>query len=167
AVFLALAVTAWALGGLPWDGRRLSSDLRRADWARVTLGAGVAVAAVVPVGLLNLLFPEGGEFPFRTGALILAVGAAVAAAVILPAEARTVRLAAVLFAVVAPLVYLVPNPLGGNLTRFALVAAPALVVAARPRTSHALLLGAPLLVWQLAPAFDAVAQADDPSLHAS
>jgi hypothetical protein len=167
AAFLALAVAGWGLAGVRTPGagtgwRRLV-DVPATDWHRLTMALTVGLAAVVPVSVLNAVFPEGGRFPFRTGALLLALGASVAAVVLLPRSAGTLRIAAVLFVVVAPAVYLIPNPMGGNLTRLALLAAPAMIVAADSRPVRALVLAGPLLVWQLAPAVDAVAQADDPS----
>lgn len=171
AAFLALVIAGWGLAAVRWRGsgtgwRRLV-DVPATDWRRVSLALLAGAGAVVPVLVLNLLFPEGGRFPFRTGALLLAVAASVAAVVLVPRSAGTLRVAAVLFLIVAPVVYLVPNPLGGNLTRLMLLAAPALVVAADSRPLRAAVLAGPLLIWQLAPAVDAVAQAEDPSADAA
>jgi hypothetical protein len=154
AVFLAIAAAAYALAVRP---------IRRA-------GLVVALAAAAPVGALALSFPEGGRFPFLFGDYVLTAGAALAAVCLLPRHYRALRLGAAFYAAAATVVFVVPNPIGGNMSRLAVfLAAP---VAVGLLWSRRPLLAVPLLVvlglWQWQPAFDGMTDARrDPSLHPS
>ena len=153
-VFLTITAAAHALAVRP---------IRRA-------GLIAALAAALPVGALALSFPEGGRFPFLFGDYVLTVGAAVAAICLLPYRYRAVRLGAAFYAAAATVVFFVPNPIGGNISRLAVFVAAPLTVGML--WSRRRLLVIPLLVvlglWQWQPAFDGMTEARrDPSLDPS
>ena len=146
AVMLALALTASAL-----HTRRLGV-------------LALAALAVAPVGAAVVLFPQGGEFPFRPGALIWSL--VMAAAVVVATGARVVRLGAALYAAACLATFLVPNPLGANATRLGMfLAAPIVVLTARRLRAPIVVIALPAMIWwQWSPGFDGIARAgDDPS----
>ena len=62
--------------------------------------------------------------------------------------------------------FLVPSPLGANLTRFGMYAAGPVLLALVPRRVAIAALAPLLLFWQWSPAFDAILRAgDDPSIE--
>jgi hypothetical protein len=152
ALFAALAGAAYALTG----ARRLP-------------GAAVAVAALAPIGLIALAFPEGGTEPFAFSAFwpipLLAAGALIA----LPRDASTLRAGVALYAGLAAASYLVASPLGSNAARLGtLMAGPLAVLLLWPRRSGWLvpaLLPLLYLGWQ-APVRDLVIASGDPSASA-
>lgn len=113
ALELALAGVAWWLG----DGRRL--------------GLLLAAAALAPVGMLALAFPEGGSEPYAFSALwhsILASALVCAAAWRGSQRSRTLAWAGALSLVLCLAAYSVATPLGGNTSRLpALLVGPLLV----------------------------------------
>jgi hypothetical protein len=157
--FLALAFLAWALAG---------PDRRRP--ALLTL------AALAPVALLNLAFPEGGTQPFVASAFFPALAGVLAIGVLIPSEQRLLRVGALLYALVLTGSYVLSTSVGGNADRLGvLIGAPVTAllllsgstIGRRPRL---LLAVAPLLLyWQAnAPVADLLsAQRDDPATRAS
>lgn len=148
--FLGLAMVAWALAG----PRRGAPAL-------------LAAAALAPVALLNLAFPEGGTQPFVGSAFFPVLAAVLALAALIPPERRALRIGALLYALALTGSYLLSSSVGGNADRLgALVGAPlaALLllggsrVGRRPRV---LLMVLPLLLyWQVnAPLADFAAAA--------
>ena len=114
-------------------------------------------AALVPLAVLGLLFPESGEFPFWFSAwwpLALFCGLALAATRGDTAD-RDVRAVLVAYLALATLFAVLPNPLGGNMTRLgSLFGGPVLlaVLLARRRTRLAPVAIAALVVglaWQV------------------
>jgi hypothetical protein len=155
--FLALAGLAYAL-----------ADARR--------GLELAAAALVPVLILALAFPEGGFEPFAASAFWPALGGVALIALLLPGGPlsergrRVVRAGAVLYALALTGAYVLRTPMGGNAARLGpLLAAPLLVGVLWERRRLALLALAPvLLYWQLVtPVPDNSAIASDPSVDAS
>jgi len=163
--FLALAFLAWALAG------------PRRWWP-----AALALAALAPIALLTLAFPEGGSQPFAPSAFYPPLVGVLVIAALVPSECpetglRVLRIGALLYALALPGAYVLSTAVGSNATRLGtLVGAPALVlvllsgpsiaIARRPR---ALLAAAPLLLyWQ---SFTAVSDfatgISDPAVHAS
>ncbi len=137
--------------------------------ARSGRWAGLAACALTPVMAVALVFPEGGRFPFRAGALAWVVVACGVAVVLLPREWPVVRVGAALYAAAALVTFAVANPVGANITRLGMfVAAPLVVAGAKwPRAALAVVVSL-LLWWQWSPAIDAVARAGrDPSTQAS
>jgi len=149
-VMLGLALTAW------WLHSR-----------RVSLLA-LAALAVAPVAAAAVLFPLGGEFPFRAGALVWSL--AIATVVAVATAAPVVRNGAVLYGVACVATFLVPNPLGANATRLGMfVAAPVVVLTARRLRQPIILLAlVAMLWWQWSPALDGIVRAGrDPSAAAT
>jgi hypothetical protein len=158
--FLALAFLAWALAG-PHDRRR---------------PALLTLAALAPVVLLNLAFPEGGTQPFVASAFFPALAGVLVIGALIPPEQRLLRIGALLYALALTGSYVLSTSVGGNADRLgALMGAPVTAllllggstIGRRPRL---LLAAAPLLLyWQAnAPAADfASAQRDDPATQAS
>jgi hypothetical protein len=129
-------------------------------------GAAVAVGAAVPIVVLNLAFPTGGEEPFVFSAFIAIPILAALVLWLVPPEQRALRIGAVLYVVLALVVFVVPNAVGGNVTRLgALLAGPVLAMVLWPRGR--LIVAAvsiPLLYWQLiAPVRDVHKAAGDPA----
>jgi hypothetical protein len=140
AVFLALVAV---VGGL-------ARGLGRA-------GAGIAAAALVPLAVLGLLFPEGGEFPFWFSAYWpLALFCTLALLALRGAGDRDVRVVIAVYLALATLAWLLPGPLGGNVTRLgSLFGGPvllAVLIARAPQRLRAPVAVAALvmgLAWQV------------------
>ncbi len=149
--FLALVFAAWA-----W----VSTGSQR---TRLALLAG---GSLVPVLVIAVLYPQGGSFPFRWLALLAIAIACLGVWLFVPAQYRLVRVAAVMYAVASVLAFLIPSPLGGNLTRFGMYAAGPVLLALVPLRRAVLALAPLLLYWQWSPALDAILRAgDDPSVE--
>ena len=153
ALFAALAGAAQATGAY-METRKLKPALP---------GVAVVIASAVPVLALAVAFPEGGVEPFAFSAMWPIVLISVAAVAIIPRNDRALRAGAVLYAIGCIASYLIPSPVGSNLTRLApLVALPIAALLWWPRRTAALLAAAlPLLYlqWQ-APVRD-IRTADD------
>lgn len=156
--FLALAGAAVAVTRLR-DERRISRS--------GLIGIAVALAAVSPVVVTSALFEAAGRFPFRGGQFVASV-------VVLVAVARmswspTVRIGAALAVAISIVVFIVPNPLGGNIVRLAQIVAVPIVVLGFDRHGRELprstwLLIAAAIGWSLTPGIvAAIDSADDPS----
>ena len=140
-VMLALALAAWAC----WSSRR-----------RLVV---LAVLALLPVLVAAAWFPQGGRFPFRAGALGWSLGVAVLVALV--TRAQVVRIGAVLYGLACVVTFVVPNPLGANLTRLGMFVAAPLVVLTAPRLrSPVVAIAVPAIVWwQWSPAIDGITRA--------
>jgi hypothetical protein len=167
---LASPVAAVFLGGT-----LLAAALARANGSPRTL-LGVGGAAIGVVVAINLAFPGGGEFPFAfssfvgvplwcAGALLVTRG--------IPEE-RTFRTIVVAYLLGSVLVWLTPNPIGGNAVRLgALFGGPVLAAILLSRRTRApelvvALVLAGSLYWQLMPGIRDVAETrGDPSGVAS
>jgi hypothetical protein len=163
--FLALAALAWTLSLRP----RRSVPL-------------IAVAALVPIALLALAFPEGGFQPFVASAFYPALAGVLLIAALIPSDgsdgARLLRAGALLYALAMLGAYVLKTPVGGNVDRLgALAAGPvaACALAGRARggrrdwRGYALIVLAPfLLYWQAtAPVTDFLAARSDAAVDAS
>jgi hypothetical protein len=156
--FLALALLAWALAG---PARR---------WP-----AALIVAALAPIALLVLAFPEGGSQPFVASAFYPALAGVLLIAVLIPGDQRVLRIGAWLYAAALTGSYVIPTAVGGNVDRLgALVAGPVVAclvagAAAIDRRRLLLIVLAPaLLYWQAnAPVADFAAAISDPAVKAS
>jgi hypothetical protein len=172
--FLALAGVAVTLSAIA---------ARRRVAAAPIVAAG---AALVSILLLALAFPEGGSEPFAAVAFWPELAAAIAIAALLPrgalsaGGARTLRIAACLYALALIASFLLTTPMGENVVRLgAMFGAPIVVgvlwsagvsIARRADAGRLVLLAlCPLLLyWQLAAAIeDQVALAGDPTVQAS
>jgi hypothetical protein len=85
----------------------------------------VGVATAVPIGVLLVLFPEGGWYPFTGGSFALLL---VALAIVgwYGRDLRAVRWAVLAYLLVAVAAFVVRSPLGGNVVRLGWVAAGAM-----------------------------------------
>jgi hypothetical protein len=196
--FLALAALAWALGGRLGQARFADEHEpppgnRARSVRRALLPAALLCAALVPIALLAIAFPEGGTEPFVASAFYPALAATLALAVAIPRRRRALRAGTVLYALALAACFVVSTPVGGNIDRLgALLAGPLLACALiaqppgtyverRHRTAGwrtwlprgwrapALLALAPLLLyWQLrAPIADYASAAGERSASAS
>ena len=151
ALFLLLVAVAWA----PSIGWRRAMPM---------FAAVVGVAVSVVAG-------DGGVFPFPVTTLLGQLAIVVIGLLVSPQSLPAVRRALVILGVACVVLFVWPNPVGGNMARLGTVligpiAAHQLLRARRVRTL--LLLTAPLLGFQLLPVMNSVANAAvDPSAHAS
>jgi hypothetical protein len=115
------------------------------------------IAALAPIAVLSLAFPEGGYEPFAPSSFWPAFAAVVAIAALLPpgplsAPAhRAVRVGAVLYALALAASFAIASPMGGNAARLGPELAPALIVGVlwNDRRLALGLLAPVLLYWQL------------------
>jgi hypothetical protein len=179
--FLALAGVAGVCAGWPTQvgatrayARARVPGVFTDDNAR--LAAALALAALVPVGVLSVAFPEGGHEPFAASAFWPALAGVLLFVLLLPRDpltARahlTLRVGAGLYALALIGAYLLPTPMGGNAARLGpLLAAPLLAGGLWNGRRTALAVLAPvLLYWQIVtPVRDLASIASDPSVHAS
>jgi hypothetical protein len=128
--------------------------------------AAVAVAALAPIGLIALAFPEGGSEPFAFSAYWPIPVLAAATLLTVPGDAIRLRAGVVVYALVTTASYLISTPLGSNAARLgSLLAAPLAALLLWPRRAGWLAIAsAPLLYigWQ-APIRDLVTVSGDPS----
>jgi hypothetical protein len=180
--FLALAGVADALAVGAWVGRHdqgRSGDHDRGD-RRTSGGSGrglaLAAAALTPILVLALAFPEGGWEPFAPSVFWPALGGVLLIALLLPQGSLTpqrrhvVRIGAALYALALIGSFALHTPVGGNAARLgALLAGPLIAGVAWERHRLILCLLAPLLLyWQIeTPINDRIALAGDPSVHAA
>ncbi len=155
--FLALAMLAWTLAG--------AERLRP---------AALCLAALLPIGLLTIVFPEGGTQPFVASAFYPALAGVLIVALAVPREQRALRIGAGLYALVLIGAFAIPSAVGGNADRLgALLAGPVAACALaggtlRDSRLRALLVLSPFLFyWQAnAPVTDFVAATGDPAVAA-
>ncbi len=140
ALFAALAATATAVGRL--------GHARKIRAAVAPLA--VAAAALAPVLILAVMFPEGGSEPFAFASLWPIPIIGVLAVVVLPREELALRSGVAMYVVGCILAYEIATPVGSNAVRLApLVAGPLAALLWWPRRRALLLLAAiPLLYLQ-------------------
>ena len=116
--------------------------------------------------LVALVLGGGGSFPFPWTSLVtilLFVGFGLRYA---PRTHRTLRLGLAVYAAAAIVLFLIPNPVGGNITRLGTILAgplAALVLLSTNRRRVLLAVAGPLMIWQLAPVTGAIADSSTPS----
>jgi hypothetical protein len=154
--FLALAFTTWAF---------VQPRFRRRDVLRQP-ALTLAIVGVAPTMLLAVWFPQGGWFPYMGIELIFALGAGALVWLLLPASLNPVRWGFTIVALVAVPLYFVPNPMGGNLSRLAVIGAPILFASPRSRTMLHLAVGLTLVFWQAKPLIYLPERVADPSAKA-
>jgi len=196
--FLALAAVAGGLGvvlsqkGCPARAHGLvtrSSPLKKAARAResplsannntrasASLCFVLAAAALAPILVLSIAYPEGGYEPFAASAFWPALVGVALIALLFPRgplaadDRRVVRIGAALYALALIAAYAIHTPMGGNAARLGpLLAGPLLAgVLWEKRRTTLLLLAPVLLYWQLVtPIRDYASIAGDPSTQAS
>jgi hypothetical protein len=136
----------------------------------------LAAAALTPLAILGIAYPEGGYEPFAPSAFWPALAGVALIALLLPQGPltprawRALRAGAALYALALVGAYAIHTPLGGNAARLGpLLGAPLLAgVLWEGRRRTLLLLCPALLYWQLVtPLRDYAHLASDPSVHAS
>lgn len=167
---LAVLLAALATAGSPVAGLFLgvaAAGLWLGRRRAAAYSLGLPPVAVVLVG--SIAFPFSGHQPIGWQSVIVPVVLGIAVLVLSPREWRVVRLGAGVYAVGVLLCWLIPSPVGTNVTRMALIFAGVLLAAAaatgglRRRTAPLLVLA--LLtsgIWQVAVAArDVVTTAPD------
>ena len=155
ALFAAIAASAYAVGGFVREGRLRAG----------VPGTAVVIAALAPVGLIAIAFPEGGSEPFGVATLLPIIALTAVALVAAPKEMITLRCGLAIYGLLTIASYLVPSPLGSNIVRLApFVGAPLALLVWRHRPVILALLALPLLylAWQ-APVRDVTGAASDRS----
>jgi len=119
-------------------------------------GAALGAPALVVVGGMAVLFPEGGHEPFPATSFAAALAAALVFLALVPSSERALRIGGVLYLLAVVAALLVPSPMGSNVDRLGvLFALPLLIAAAasQPRRRRHAPLGvlalaaAGLAVW--------------------
>jgi hypothetical protein len=137
---------------------------------------GVATAALVPILILTLAYPEGGYEPFAPSAFWPALAGVALIALLYPQGPLSprgraaMRGGAALYALALIAAFAIHTPMGGNAARLGpLLAGPLLAgVLWEARRALLLALTPALLYWQLVtPIRDYSSIASDPSVHAS
>ncbi len=174
AALLLLVLAAWALAGPADDLRGRSDpapDLRGPpgpadDSHGSRRSAGIDRRAVItlaaltaaPIGVLELLFPQGGRMPFAATTLLGVLIVSGLGLWLLPRRERGLRIGAALYGLAGLALFVVPQPMGANLGRLGTaVGGPLAAAVLWPR--RRLLLAAvaiPLLLWQWIPAVGSV-----------
>ncbi len=141
------------------------------------IAAGVAAVSFALILIPNLAFPEPGQFPFSFSSFIaipLWCGSALYVTRELRDEERLLRWAIAAYLVASVIIWLTPNPVGGNAVRLgALFGGPVLaaaVLARRPRVSawFLVLFMVASLYWQVSASISQVARSvGDPSTSAA
>jgi hypothetical protein len=194
--FLGLAFLTWALASASVSAGDRSSGASAGRGPGVGVGVGVGVggtriwaaaltlAALAPIALLAVAFPEGGAQPFVGSAFFPALAGVLVIGALIerpPADApvsttdalRLLRVGAGLYALALTGSYLVHTAVGGNADRLgALIGGPVaacVLTGASRRRRQALIVLAPfLLYWQAnAPVADFSAAASDPAVASS
>jgi hypothetical protein len=167
ALFAALAAAAHALAHAA-TGRRGTRGVRRAALAAAVPGLAVAAAALVPIGVLAIAFPEGGTEPFGLATLLPVLAICAGALIAIPMV--TLRAGVAVYGLATIAAYAAPSPVGSNIARLGtLLAAPlAALLWWRRRTVLLAILALPLLYvgWQ-APVSDVAAVTGDASTSAA
>jgi hypothetical protein len=128
----------------------------------------VAIAGVVPTGLLVVAFPEGGHQPYALPAFLPVPVTMAIFVILLPRAERALGAGALLYAAMAVVAFVTPTPFGGNASRLGeLFAGPVALCAllSLRRTwlfrTPVLALFVPLLFWQLSAPVRAVLNGED------
>lgn len=128
----------------------------------------VALATVVPVAVVALLYRQAGRFPFPATSLAGVLVVCAGSLLIVPRSDRVLRVGAGLYAGVAAFLFVVQTPMGANITRLGTSLAIPVLLCVVPRTRRTVLaiLAAFVVTWQLSPAVGAVdIQNRDPSTN--
>ena len=155
AIFLGVAMVAVAIARPQWRRRAIA----------------VLASALAPVAAMTVIYRQGGQFPFPWTDLAALLVLCALALVLIPRSEHTLRVGAVIYAMAAAAVFVLPTPAGDVMTRLGTsVGVPILIAIAVSRRKALLAAGivVPMLVWQWSPAFAAITTAGtDPSSHQS
>jgi hypothetical protein len=132
ALFAALAGATFALGGL-----------QRRFWRDIARGIAVVSAAILPLGVLAIAFPQSGYQPFTFGTLwpLLVIGAGLVVEICShPPGHNTLVVAVVLYVLGCVAAYALHTPVGSNAARLGeLAAGPLAALLLVPRRAWLLL----------------------------
>src|SRR6478609_9710928 len=167
---LAALLSALATAGSPVAG--LFVGVAAAGlWLARRRAAAYAIGSppVLVVGVSTRAFPFSGRQPMSWGSIVLPVAMGVAVFVLVPRDWRVVRLGTAVYTLGVVLCWLIPSPVGSNVTRLALLFGGVLLAAAAMaggiRRRTAALLAMALItsgIWQVAvAATDVVTTAPD------
>lgn len=106
ATFVCIATAAWIIDA------RLDRRWNRSD----VIAAWLLAGSTVPLVIVSTAFRTEGRFPFRGDQAVLSIALLVILAVV--TRERVVRIGALLAVAASVVVFVVPNPLGGNFVRF-------------------------------------------------
>jgi hypothetical protein len=160
ALFAALAGGAYAIGAY----------IRHRRLRPTFLGLACAIAALLPVALLSIAFPEGGSEPFTLATLWPIPAISLIALFVVPPREWTLRAGVVLYALGAIAAFELATPVGSNAARLGpLLAGPLAAFLWWPRHKRWLAAVALPLLWfqWQAPIRDVRTSAGDPSVSAS
>ncbi|MCU1502215.1 MAG: hypothetical protein JWM12_1569 [Ilumatobacteraceae bacterium] len=147
---LAMQRRRWVIAVLCAFGCGLSSPVGAVSLAIVVAGCWfvgafprklllvVAAAAVLPIAVLGVIFPEGGWYPF-TGRSMIALTIALAVVGWVGRRERVIVAVVVAYALVAAVAFVVRSPLGGNIVRLGWLAAGPVAALALHRHRRVLL----------------------------
>lgn len=156
--FLALAFAAWALS-VPRSTWRDLVGMRQIQ---------LAFGSLAVIASISLVFHEGGRFPFNIADMLIAVAAgAIVWWVVLPDSYLAVRWAFALAGLLAVPLLMLPNPMGGNLSRLAVIGAPLLCALPRRRVAVHAVVCLVLLGQQAEPLLRLPSAVEDPSAKAA
>ncbi|BCJ36151.1 MFS transporter [Actinocatenispora thailandica] len=132
-LFVGLAGGALLLAGL----RQPPAPSPPAGWltrVRRHLGGGWREGLVLCVGALvglvpSMLFPDGGVQPFNGDSMKVFLAGGVVTFFLIPPRYRALRIGAVLLVAMVLFAYLVPSPIGSNITRLPMLYATPVIVA--------------------------------------
>jgi hypothetical protein len=138
---------------------------RRGTVVRLAPPIAIGFASVVPVIVTSVLFPDPGVFPFRAAGFAGVVASLLGLIIVLPPTERLLRISAGLAVLASIPLFLVANPLGGNITRLVvLFVVPIMGAVMWKRRPEAVIAAAiPLAVWMVLPGVAGATRADDPS----
>jgi hypothetical protein len=159
ALFAAIVASAYAVGGY----------LREHRVRAAVPPSAVVIAALGPVGLIAIAFPEGGSEPFGLPTMLPIMVLTGIALVAVPKQMVTLRVGIAIYGLVTIGCYLVPSPIGSNIARLAtFIGAPLAVLVWRHRPLILALVALPFmyLAWQ-APVRDLTGASNDQSTSTS
>lgn len=128
-VLAALATASSPVAGLFLGVGAAALWLQR-NWAPAYA---LGLAPVVVVGLSALLFPFSGRQPMSFWSTLLPVGIGLSIYFLSPREWRTLRISALVYAAGVVAVWIVPSPIGTNVTRLGLLFGGVVLVAIASR----------------------------------
>lgn len=142
---------------------------RAGDVVHTKTVVAMTIATVTPVVVTSLLFPDPGVFPFRGAAFAGVVASCVGLVLVLPSSARVLRLSAAITAIVSVPLFLVANPLGGNMTRMVVFFVLPILAAAMwsRRRNLVVAAGIPLALWMVLPGVASADRIGDPAADAN
>ena len=144
--------------------------LRRRNGEHVSIAIPIAMAllTITPVAATSALFPDPGVFPFRGAAFVGVMASCIGLVIVLPSSERVLRMAAGIAAAAAVPLFLVANPIGGNMTRMVVFFVVPVLAAAMWRSRRRLVIaaGIPLALWMVLPGAAAAGHLDDPAADA-